>query len=317
MHLCLDLHGAGRWDEAVDLADEGTALCEEHGYGSFSGKFQYVRALVAATRGDTETSAGLTEEIRRWAAPRGAHGIRALADHAGALATLGSGDFESAYRHACALGTPGTLAPYLPHALAAMLDLVEAAVRTGRDAEAAAHARAVRESAVAELAPRLELLVLACEALTTPGDAAFAVFDRALSLPEPGRRPFEVARVRLLYGERMRRRRATREAREQLLQALHAFEELDAGPWAERARTELRASGHTLPVASGPESLTAQEREIATLAATGLTNKQIAERLFLSHRTIGTHLYQLYRKLDINSRTALRDALAPLDRENV
>ncbi len=93
------------------------------------------------------------------------------------------------------------------------------------------------------------------------------------------------------------------------------FEELDAGPWARRARTELRASGHTLPSASGPESLTAQVREIATLAATGLTNKQIAERLCLSHRTIGTHLYQLYRKLDINSRTALRDALAHLDRQ--
>ncbi len=316
IHLCLDLYGAGRWDEAVCLADEGLALCEEHGYRSFSGKFQYVRALVAAARGDAESSAEPAEEIRRWAAPRGAHGILALAEHADALAALGAGDAEAAYRHACALTPPGTLAPYLPQALPGMLDLVEAAVRTGRDAEAAAHARAVRESAVASLAPRLELLVLACEALTTPGDAAFAVFDRALSLPEPERRPFEVARVRLLYGERMRRRRATGQAREQLLQALRAFEELEAGPWAQRARTELRASGHSLPAAPGPESLTAQEREIATLAATGLTNKQIAERLFLSHRTIGTHLYQLYRKLDINSRTALRDALDPLDREN-
>ncbi|MGV9915369.1 ATP-binding protein [Streptomyces tendae] len=316
IHLALDLYGVGRWDEAVRLADEGLALCEEHGYRFFSGKFQYVRALVAAARGDAETAAEMTERIARWAVPRGAHGIRALADHARALSALGGSDAEAAYRHACALSAPGNLAPYLPQALWAMLDLVEAAVSTGREAEAAAHARAVRESAAAELAPRLELLVLACEALTTPGEEALAVFDHALSLPEPESRPFEVARVRLLYGERLRGLRATRQAREHLLQALRAFQQLGAEPWAERARAALRASGHTLPAASGPESLTAQELEIATLAATGLTNKQIAERLYLSHRTIGTHLYQLYRKLDINSRTALRDALAPLDREN-
>ncbi|MFD7409594.1 response regulator transcription factor [Streptomyces sp. NPDC059866] len=60
-------------------------------------------------------------------------------------------------------------------------------------------------------------------------------------------------------------------------------------------------------------TLTAQELQIAKLAATGLTNKQIAERLFLSHRTIGTHLYQIYPKLGITSRTALRDALSQLD----
>ena len=59
----------------------------------------------------------------------------------------------------------------------------------------------------------------------------------------------------------------------------------------------------------GPQSLTPQEREIADLAATGLTNKQIGERLFLSHRTVGSHLYQIFPKLGITSRAALRDAL--------
>ncbi|MFJ4622363.1 ATP-binding protein [Streptomyces sp. NPDC088812] len=316
MHLCLDLFHTCDWDEAARLAEEGLALCRDHGYRYFDGKFRFVLALVAAARGDTETGAALADDIVRWAAPRGAHGIRALADHARGLAALGRGDVEAAYRHACALSTPGTLAHYLPQALAGSLDLVEAAVRTGRDAEAAAHARAMRESAMADLSPRLRLLVLAAEALTTPGDAAFAVFDRALALAEPGHWPFDVARVRLLYGERLRRRRIMKEARGHLIAALETFEELDARPWADRTRTELRASGHTAPDATGPVPLTAQEREIARLAATGLTNKQIAERLFLSHRTIGTHLYQLYRKLGISSRTALRDALDALGLEN-
>jgi DNA-binding NarL/FixJ family response regulator len=64
-----------------------------------------------------------------------------------------------------------------------------------------------------------------------------------------------------------------------------------------------------MPQSQGPAQLTPQQREIATLAAAGLTNKQIAERLFLSPRTIGTHLYQIFPKLGVTSRAALRDAL--------
>lgn len=315
LHLCLDHYQTGRWDEAVRLAGEGLVLCEQHGYRSFACKLQYVQALVAAARGDAEASTALSEEIAGWAVPRGAHGVQALAFHARALAALGAGDFEAAYRQATALGPPGTLAPYLPQALAVTMDLVEAAVRTGRPAEAAAHAAAMRESAMPELAPRLGVLVLACEALTTPGDGAFALFDEALGRAEPGAWPFDVARIRLFHGERLRRRRLTKEAREQLTQALRTFEELGAAPWVSRAMAELRPGGHGASAAAQPGkgALTAQEWEIATLAATGLTNKQIAERLFLSHRTIGTHLYQIYPKLGIGSRAALRDALAALD----
>ena len=73
--------------------------------------------------------------------------------------------------------------------------------------------------------------------------------------------------------------------------------------------TGLTSSRQSIP---GPASLTAQEREITLLAATGLSNKQIGERLFLSHRTIGAHLYQIFPKLGITSRAALRDALADI-----
>ncbi|MEU1268561.1 AAA family ATPase [Streptomyces sp. NPDC005799] len=315
MHLGLDYFHLGRWDDAAELAAEGLRLCVDHDYRFFAWYFQYIQAAVAGVRGDEETSAALTEEIVRWATPRGTHGARFFACHARTLAALGSGDFETAYRHGSALSTPGTVAPYVPIAMWGTMDLVEAAVRTGRDKEAAAHATAVRESEMAGLSPRLELLVLACEALTTPGEAAVPVFERALSLPGPERRPFDVARVRLFHGERLRRLRATAEAREQLTLALEVFQRLGAKPWVTRATAELRASGQSAPAAAHPGTvaLTAQELQIATLAATGLTNKQIAERLFLSHRTIGTHLYQIYPKLGITSRAALRDALSRLD----
>jgi DNA-binding CsgD family transcriptional regulator len=100
--------------------------------------------------------------------------------------------------------------------------------------------------------------------------------------------------------------------------ALDIFKRLDARPWTARAGTELRATGLTIGHlnSTGPASLTPQQREIAELAAAGHSNKQIGERLFLSPRTVGTHLYQVYPKLGVTSRAALRDALAGTDRED-
>ncbi|MFD8925849.1 LuxR C-terminal-related transcriptional regulator [Streptomyces mirabilis] len=118
---------------------------------------------------------------------------------------------------------------------------------------------------------------------TTPTDAVFALFDRALSPAGPGDWPFDVAWVALYYGERLRRRRATEEAREQPVKASEAFNKLGAEPWAARAAAELRAGGHPAAATAQPGkgTLTAQEWEVARPAVTGRTNKQIAERLFL------------------------------------
>ncbi|WP_399894419.1 LuxR C-terminal-related transcriptional regulator [Streptomyces sp. BBFR51] len=113
-----------------------------------------------------------------------------------------------------------------------------------------------------------------------------------------------------------------RQVRQRLLGAargnpLALLELLGARPWAERAAKELRAAGQAVPSdeRSGAEELTPQEREIAELAASGLTNKQIAERLYISHHTVGAYLYRLCPKLGINSRSALRDALVAHDTE--
>jgi DNA-binding NarL/FixJ family response regulator len=103
-------------------------------------------------------------------------------------------------------------------------------------------------------------------------------------------------------------------ARKHLGAALDTFSRLGAQPWADRAGTELRATGapRIEPKNFEPGPLTAQERAIAQLAASGLTNKQIGEKLFLSHRTVGTHLYRVFPKLGITARAALRDALTAL-----
>ena len=219
-----------------------------------------------------------------WAGARGVRTAEVFARHALVLAGLGQGDFEGAYQHAAAMSPAGTLASHVPHCLWVVMDLVEAAVRTHRQAEADRHVRAMQEAGIAALSPRLAILAAASAAIAAGDDRAPALFEQALALPSVDQWPFDVARVRLAYGERLRRARAATESRVHLQAALAAFEKLGAAPWASRAERELRATGQTrMPSgAPGVTALTPQELQIARLAASGLTNKQIAERLYLS-----------------------------------
>ncbi|GAA3812654.1 helix-turn-helix transcriptional regulator [Streptomyces chiangmaiensis] len=316
MHLCLDSYHSGRWDETAQLADEGLQLCEESGYSFFAWYFLYNKAIVAASRGDTDTAQTLTDRMADWATPRGVRSALDYARHVQAVASISDGDFESAYRHASAVSPPGRLAPYTPHALWLIFDLVESAIRSNHRVEAVDHVRALREAHVEEFSPRLALLLGGCAALACEeDDVALRLFDKALSAPGVDRWPFDRARVQLARGERLRRARETMAARNSLVSALQVFEQLGARAWAQRATKELRAAGWNVPRSDDQQKqeLTPQEREIAQLAASGLTNKQIAEQLFISHRTVGAHLYQVYPKLGISSRAALRDALTALE----
>ena len=161
------------------------------------------------------------------------------------------------------------------------------------------------------LSARLRLLTRAASGLVDQSAGWDDRIEVALSQSVDGVSPFDRARVRLAYGTRLRRERNTTRAREQLTLALDAFDRMGAAPWAARTRSELRV-GSRVPV---PESavmhdvLTSQEREVAELAAQGLTNKEIGERLFVSARTVSGHLYRIFPKLGIVSRSALRDAL--------
>ncbi|WP_406361130.1 AAA family ATPase [Streptomyces sp. NBC_01579] len=312
IHLCLDDYLTGMWDEAAQLADEGVQLCETHGYTAFAWYFLYIQAIVGAARGEADEAEAAAERIIRWAVPRGASCAAHHGHHAAAVAALGRGDVAGAYEHANAVSPAGSLASHVPHALWVTMDLVEAAVRTGRQTEAAGHVRAMREAGVAAISSRHALLTQACAALcVATDDEALQLFTKALAVPGAQRWPFDFARIQLAYGERLRRSRATIESRGPLSAALSAFEHLGARPWAERAEAELRAAGWSRrrTETSKVHTLTPQELETARLAASGLTNKQIAERLFLSPRTVGTHLYQIYPKLGITSRAMLRDAL--------
>ncbi|MYS85358.1 AAA family ATPase [Streptomyces sp. SID5474] len=305
---------SGDWDGVQRLTEEGLAVTTRHHYRLLGGFLQYDRAMVAAARGDRETVRHLADELVAWGAPNRIAFVLQLAAHAKAVDALSNGEFETAYHHAVEICSPGTVPAYKPAALWVLLDLVEAAVRAGRTAAASAHVADIHRSGVADLSPRLAMVAAGVTGMTAPAASFREAFDTALATPGASRWPFAQARIRLAYAERLRRARSTSEARLQLTNALDTFERLGAAPWTARARAELRASGipttHPTPGPTAP--LTPQEREIATLAAAGLTNKQIGERLYLSPRTVSTHLYNLFPKLGISSRAALRDALVEL-----
>jgi DNA-binding CsgD family transcriptional regulator len=312
--LCLDAFMAGRWGAARRLAGECLETTQARGCRLRGWPANEVQALIAAASGQHDAVRDLTGQMIRWALPRGIVQAQLAARHAAALAALGRGDFEEAYIEAAAISPPGILASHRPHALRVPMDLVEAAVRTGRHEEAAAHVAAMHQAGLARISPRLAMLTSASAALTAPADQAGPLFEAALAVPAADRWPFDRARVRLAYGEHLRRARATTEARTHLSAAHAVFEALGAAPWAVRADNELRATGlATLRGGScGSGALTAQERQVAALAAAGLSNKQIGERLYLSHRTVAAHLYQIFPRLGITSRAALRDALTAL-----
>jgi DNA-binding CsgD family transcriptional regulator len=304
----------GHWDEAQQLVGEGVELSETHGYSILTCVGRHVQALLAAGRGDNDTTRALADEMIQWAAPRRARTIQAYAWEARGLVALGRGDFEEAYQQAAAISPAGVFASHVLNALHVPMDLVEAVVRPGHHAEAAAHVAAMRDADIAALSPRLALLAGGSAAIAAPDDSAPGLFEEALAIPGAGRWPFDLARVQLAYGERLRRAQGTTGSRLHLTAALETFERLGARPWADRAASELWATGLAKPRAPGRDcvSLTPQERQIALLAAAGLSNKQIGQRLFLSPRTVGGHLHRIFPKLGITSRAALHAALAPL-----
>jgi DNA-binding NarL/FixJ family response regulator len=136
-------------------------------------------------------------------------------------------------------------------------------------------------------------------------DDAASALDKALEAHERCPMPLERARTLLVLGRVRRRLKQKKLARDALETALATFEELGAELWAARARAELRR----VTTRKAPEKLTATEREIALLAAGGLTNQAIAERVFVTRKTVEANLARVYRKLGISARAQLARAL--------
>ncbi|MET8870786.1 LuxR family transcriptional regulator [Nocardia sp. NPDC004604] len=305
--LGIDDFFTGAWDHLIEVTTDGLRLCDELGYLTTAGPGKFLRGMVAAARGDEAVVEQLAEQLLMWAAPRNLLTLAHYSSHIRCLHALGNSAFTDAYRHAAAVNPPGTFVPHNPHALWLVLDLTEAAARGGRTVDARAHARAAKAAGLEELSPRLAMVTTAALAVAQPEDSG-SLFEEALALPGTERWIFDRARIELLYGEQLRRDRANAAARVHLGTAAEIFTELRAAPWLRRAHAELRAAGEAAPSVRSA-ALTAREQAVVELAAAGMTNKQIGEQLFLSARTVSTHLHRAFHKLGVTRRSALRDAL--------
>jgi ATP/maltotriose-dependent transcriptional regulator MalT len=306
----------GEWDKIQEIASQGFADADEHEYNLIHIIFTYGLAMVASGRGDEEALRRYCDTITAWAQPRRMGLLMSAVNETWARAAVGRGDFEEAYLLTSALTPPGELPLHFPHFSRVYLDLVESAMRTGRIDAARAHVAEGRRARMDAISPHHAVVLAAAAALAAPEAEAGALYEAALALPEASLWTFEYARIRLYYGEWLRRRRDYTAARVQLSTAIELFDQrLKAPLWAQRARAELRASGVIVkaPDAKNGVTMSAQERRIAELAASGLSNKEIGRRLNISSRTVGAHLYRVFPKLGITSRAGLRDALSAFD----
>jgi len=293
----------GRLPEAAGLLDEIDAVTLATG----ASVYQLSRLVLAAYRGPERTAGDLIESKLRDATARGDGRLHAVAGLALAMLHNGLGNHEAALTAARELSAYPDLA--LHHW--ALRETVEAAVRTGQAAVAAEARERLAERASAAPTPAALGLHALVDALAGPPARAESRYREAVALLGAADSATQGHRARLLFGEWLRRQNRRSEARIELRAAHEAFAAMGARVYAERAARELAATGETVRRRSTDhfEELTSQETAVARMAATGRTNPQIAEALFLSPRTVEWHLRKTFIKLGITSRRELAAAL--------
>ncbi len=302
---------AGNWDRAEALAAQGSLLAEDSGLSVMIGLTSTVSGLMHIYRGRIEEGRRAGENAMAVGISMESPPITVAAASVLGLAELSLGDATAAHERlgpmaemvrAMGVAEPGQIR-FLPDEIEALIRLgeLDAAVELLDPFEA----KSIELSRVWGVATssRCRGLLLAARGDIGAGETAL---DIALEHHNDLTMPFEHGRTLLVAGEIHRRARHRSRANVRLQSALAIFEGLGAPLWAGLARAEIGHLG--LRRATPGPGLTAIETRVADLATTGLTNAQIATRLFMSPRTVEAHLSRIYRKLGVHSRTAMSRA---------
>jgi DNA-binding CsgD family transcriptional regulator len=299
------------WNAAATAAEEARALASEMDDQLWGAGAKVVQAIIAAARGEATVAETLAAEVEEVALPLGVSFLLAAGQIARGVSALGDGRYLEAYEHLRRLLDPSDPAHHPLISTLAIGDLIDAAVHSGHRNDASVVLEELSSLEEGCAAPRFRSGMRFGRALVADDAEAEVLFQAALDA-DLSRWPFDRARVLLAYGAWLRRQRRVAESRAPLRGARDAFDALGALPWGERARQELRAAGEVSRPRT-PEMrdrLTPQELQIAQMAADGLSNREIGHRLYLSHRTVGSHLYRIFPKLGVAARSELRDALS-------
>jgi DNA-binding CsgD family transcriptional regulator len=300
----------GAWDIAIPAAAEATKLAQETKTQLWGAAAQALGAAIDGLRGATDRAESSAVDAERTIRVASAAPMLSLTQLARGATSLTAGRYAEAFAHLWRVFDPADIA-YHPVVRAwGIGDLVEAATRSNHHEHAQAALQEMEWLATQAQFPALVAGLSYARPFVAPEDEAEALFLAGLSA-DFGSLALAHERLQLAYGIWLRRQHRPLESRAPLRAARDGFDAIGANPWAERARRELRASGETSGrrAQGGRELLTPQELQIALLAAEGLSNRDIGQRLYLSHRTIGFHLYRIFPKLNVTSRAELSAAL--------
>jgi DNA-binding CsgD family transcriptional regulator len=305
---------AGRWDEALDVAAEAADLAEAKHMELVAASTDLIAATVLALRGDFDAARRHADRALATVDPAECGLVAARARRALGAAALADGSHLQAFTQLRGLFSEDGTPLHNCDSYLGVADLAAAAVRADRRVEG----QDVLERALSQLhgrvSARLEQLIARARGILASPGGAEAHFSKALAGPAGDQWPFERAQLRLDYAEWLRRRRRINDAKPVLTEALATFRRLRARSWALRSQAELRACGVAVAgVPAEPDALgelTPQQRQIVRLASDGLTDREIGDRLFLSPRTVSSHLHRSYPKLGVASRHQLRDVIA-------
>lgn len=299
----------GQWDRAQTESQEAAVLAEETGENFWAVSAATNLAMIAALRGEHDRAHTLARQAEDALQVTGVRFLLNSIQQVRALAAMGAGRYEEAFDILRRLYDPAEPTFHDMRWWAAP-DLADAAAHTGRQAEARSILAGLEPLAERLPSPMIRMCLRYTRAVLADDDTAEYHYKQALT-DDPGQWPPHRARLLLAHSHWLRRRRRTVESRAPLREARDIFDTLGAPHWSDHTRNLLRSTGEstTQRVPAARERLSPQELQIATLAATGLTNRQISQRLYLSHRTIGSHLYRIFPKLGITTRTQLAHAL--------
>jgi DNA-binding CsgD family transcriptional regulator len=291
---------SGQWAKAKGVAEDAAHIAAQAGLSYLTAEGMAFDATLLALQGHSEAAEERATAALALVPPHSRAAITVRSRWALGLAAMGAGDHASAFDQLRMLFTPSGEPEHYHVSRLAVADLAVAAVRTGHS-EVIALVDGLRPTTGRQRAVLHHARALLCDS-----QKAEAHFEAALDATPW---PFQLARTRLDYACWLRRQLRHRLARPLLVAALDTFRRLGAGPWADRCVVELRAAGVRTTSATPAVllSLTPQQQHIVRLTAEGLTNREIGERLFLSPRTVSSHLYRSFPKLGVTSRSQLRD----------
>jgi DNA-binding CsgD family transcriptional regulator len=310
VHLAWVALHTGDWGVAAAASAEGARLARDTRQPQYGLTGELIAALVIALRGTEQDLEAVIAQTERTLQSMKGGPLLATAHLARGAAAIGEGRHEEALGHLWPVFDDTQPAFHRFMRWSALLDLVEAGAGSGQADRLLDLVDELEHLAAASGSPFLQAKLIAVRPLLAPDADAEQLFVAAVGNALKAY-PFLEARTLFSFGRWLRRRRRSADARAPLRQSIEVFDMLGATQWSKRARQELRATGVTIGqrTPDARDRLTAQELQIAHLAAEGLSNREIGERLFLSHRTVSGHLYRIFPKLGISGRAQLRNAL--------